>query len=405
MHFEYRQYPWKILCMYYWHISTFLVRTPYWYITAAFSSWRPRKSWNITRTLFVRRVTSYVGMTFKTQLDQTVIDVQAHAQEPQKYGFVWVDGVPESYLQGDIAKAAIINHVKAIQVPGYWHSRSDGEDDLKYNRSASSNEKVLYVLHGGGFVMGTVSNCDPFIGDLLKSCSGTVTRAFGVDYRLSSAKPFKQTNPFPAALIDALAGYAYLVKNVGFNPNNIVVEGDSAGGQLAVTLVKYLKDAVLPGLPPPGGLLAVSPSSDWAGTHDGPNSSMTRHQGSDFVYHFLKSGYTARALLGELPEEWLSQSVWLSPASKMLKNSERAFVDFPPTCILVGGDELALDSMRSLRDKMTMCNDEERIYYLEYPDAIHDFVLIPWHEPERSQALEDCTNWIKRTLVTVSNNK
>lgn len=91
-------------------------------------------------------------MTFKTQLDQTVIDVQAHAQEPKKYGFVWVDGVPESYLQGDIAEAASINHVKAIQVPGYWHSMSDGEDDLKYNRSASPNEKVLYVLHGEYFI-------------------------------------------------------------------------------------------------------------------------------------------------------------------------------------------------------------------------------------------------------------
>ena len=46
---------------------------------------------------------------------------------------------------------------------------------------------------------------------------GSNLRIFTLEYRLSSAKPFKQANPFPASLMDAVAGYRYLVHDLGFD--------------------------------------------------------------------------------------------------------------------------------------------------------------------------------------------
>ena len=69
---------------------------------------------------------------------------------------------------------------------------------------------------------------------------GNNLRIFGLEYRLSSAPPFKAANPFPASLIDAISGYRYLVEDIGFHPSRIVLSGDSAGGGIALNLARYL---------------------------------------------------------------------------------------------------------------------------------------------------------------------
>ena len=57
-----------------------------------------------------------------------------------------------------------------------------------------------------------------------------------VDYRLSSGPPLKREDPFPTAVIDSIAAYTYLVCMVGFLPRDIVITGESAGGNIALTL-------------------------------------------------------------------------------------------------------------------------------------------------------------------------
>ncbi|KIJ57189.1 hypothetical protein M422DRAFT_148502 [Sphaerobolus stellatus SS14] len=335
MDFSWRDNPWRTLYIYYWKITTFLIREPYWRITSLVPSWRPRKSWDITRSLFTKRINSYNGMRFMTTPDTTFVDVDSHAKEPSKFGF---------------------------KLTNYFCQ------------------------------LGTASTSSPFITELLQQ-SGTMKRAFAVDYRLSSGTPFVTNNPFPAALLDALAGYKYLVDTIGFKSENIIIEGDSAGGHLAINLVSYLNDAAIRDLHRPGRLILVSPSADWAGTHDGPGSSLEQNKDSDFVYHFLKSGYSARALLGALPPEML-RSGWFSPGSKDLENAKQYLSSFPQTYMLVGGAEVALDAMRTLRHRIEEENGLSTLRYVEYPDAIHVFPLIPWHEPERSEAAQACIRWL-----------
>jgi acetyl esterase/lipase len=167
-------------------------------------------------------------------------------------------------------------------------------------------------------------------------------------YRLSSATPLKAENFFPAALIDALTGYRYLVKTLGFKATNIVVSGDSAGGRLAFALVRYLTQEAIPSLLPPGAAVLLSPTVDWACTHDAnPGSSVTRNTRSDIVQVILQSGYTARVLCGSLPEDIATTNSWISPSSLHI-DTRGLFINFPRAFVLVGGAEQTLDPIKTL---------------------------------------------------------
>ena len=109
--------------------------------------------------------------------------------------------------------------------------------------------------------------------------------------------PLNAENTFPAVLIDALAGYRYLVETLGFKATNVVVSGDSVGGHLAFMLVWYLTQEAIPSLPSPGAAILLSPTVNWGCTHDAnPGSSMTCNACSDIVQVILQSGYMACAV-------------------------------------------------------------------------------------------------------------
>jgi acetyl esterase/lipase len=58
----------------------------------------------------------------------------------------------------------------------------------------------------------------------------------GVNYR----KSLDPTSAFPGNLLDALSGYLYVTKELGFEPSRVVAMGDSAGGSTCLSLARYL---------------------------------------------------------------------------------------------------------------------------------------------------------------------
>jgi acetyl esterase/lipase len=79
------------------------------------------------------------------------------------------------------------------------------------------------------------------------------------EYRLAPA------HPFPAGLNDALSVYKTLIKRDGYNPENIVLLGDSAGGGLVAAMAIQLQRE---GEPLPAALGMMSPWSDPSGSGD-----------------------------------------------------------------------------------------------------------------------------------------
>ncbi|KAJ6561049.1 alpha/beta-hydrolase [Mycena vulgaris] len=394
--FPFRNQPLTALYISYSVISILIIRLPVWIVLSVFPSLRPRRSWPMGRTIAVHGLQAVVAAMYRIGFSPPK-DPEAFKSQP---GFAWVEGISSDMVVGDVADAAKLNKVSPATICGYWSGKTG--PDGQHGQAASVGEKVLYILHGGGHVSGSANpklDSAPVTAPILDKANGLISRAFAADFRLCSALPFQPTNPFPANLLDAIAGYKYLIDDIGFDAKNIIVAGVSSGGHLALDLVLYLKQSNLPSLPIPGGLLLMSPTLDWAGTHDSdPSCSMARNRSADIVDPILTTGYTARALLGALPEIELATNPYLSPASLSLSNPGGLFTGFPPTCITAGDAEQTLDPMKTLRDRLARDNDENCVHYLEYADANHSFLTLPLFEPQRSQAYSDIGRWVTDIL-------
>ncbi len=108
----------------------------------------------------------------------------------------------------------------------------------------SSPAPLLVYLHGGGFVIGDLDTHDG-VCRFLAAAAGTTVLA--IDYRLAPE------HPFPAAVEDAWAGFAWAVANaaaLGIDPGRIAVGGDSAGANLAavVSLLARAGDEATPAM-------------------------------------------------------------------------------------------------------------------------------------------------------------
>lgn len=113
----------------------------------------------------------------------------------------------------------------------------------------ASPDCVLLYLHGGGFVIPQTPN-HLKMGAYLARKTGFQTLM--VDYRVAPK------HPFPAPLDDCVTAYRWLLQQ-GYAAHNIVIAGDSAGGNLALTTLMTLRDN---GDPMPSAAACLSPSGD-----------------------------------------------------------------------------------------------------------------------------------------------
>lgn len=95
---------------------------------------------------------------------------------------------------------------------------------------------VIYDIHGGGFILGTVEFDHGTNVTLARELGAAV---FSVEYRLAPE------HPYPAGLEDAYAGLVHVAKNaaeLGVDPARIALFGSSAGGGLAAGLALLARD-------------------------------------------------------------------------------------------------------------------------------------------------------------------
>jgi acetyl esterase/lipase len=148
---------------------------------------------------------------------------------------------------------------------------------------------LLVYFHGGGWVIGDLDTHDG-VCRFLAAAAGTAV--LSVDYRLAPE------HPFPAAVEDAWAGYAWAVASsaaLGVNPARIAVGGDSAGGNLAAVVSLLARAA---GGQMPAMQLLIYPPTDSAG--DLPSRQLfsdgyllTKGDMDSFERHYLPPGSDA----------------------------------------------------------------------------------------------------------------
>jgi len=190
--------------------------------------------------------------------------------------------------------------------------------------NATPGKAVLY-LHGGGHVFGSIKSHRHFVSRLAVA---TKAVAWHIDYRLAPE------HPYPAAIEDALTAYRALLDS-GIAPADLVVGGESAGGNLAAALLLKLKQE---NLPQPAGLYLLSPWLDMTTTAEsydkvGARDPMISREGIVGV---------ATAYLGNQPDNPLASPVRADVAG------------LPPMLIQVGSEEVLLSDSTTFANNAAM---------------------------------------------------
>ncbi|KAG6911110.1 hypothetical protein DXG01_003850 [Tephrocybe rancida] len=390
MSHRYRHQPLKGIYLTVQFLST-LVRIPLWVLLAIPRSWRPRESWSIKRTILVKFVRFFMGLPERVGPLRILPNHKAITHGRGVNG-LWVDPVP-NLITGKLETWTNAASVIPVRIPGYWTHKKGST--FAVGAAPAPGEKVLYHLHGGAYIRLSAhpSDVTANIANGILQHTNTIHRSFAIEYRLSSSKPFEVDAPFPAALLDALAGYNYLVNVVGFAPADIVVAGDSAGGNLTHALTRYLVEYQgHPGLPaPPGSIILLSPWSDLGVSHEGPMASSHKFIDSDYI-NPSGANYAKDSFLGPLGSGAAVRNPYISPAS-LDPSLVIDFKGFPRTFIVAGGAEVLYDQIITLRDRMVK-DLGDQVTYFEAKDAIHDYLVFQWHDPERTETLKAIAKWV-----------
>lgn len=155
-------------------------------------------------------------------------------------------------IEANRAQDRDITTCKAELIEGLELSRAALPEASGWLVSQTGNpkEKIIYYIHGGGFVGACTKERMPFVSTLVREFGYNV---FSVDYRL--APEFMH----PCAVYDCLDGYQWLFER--YAPENILLLGESAGGTLVLALSLLLRDR---GLPLPKAVYANSPAAQMA---------------------------------------------------------------------------------------------------------------------------------------------
>jgi len=242
------------------------------------------------------------------------VDIEKHRQSQDHFGALL--GNSRDVIVEDVEIAARGEEGGAIH--GEW---------ITVNRAHMKKYIILYC-HGGGYSTGSSLYARTLTTKLASSTSMDV---LSFDYRLAPE------NPYPAATQDAMQVWDYLML-LGYGARDVILAGDSAGGNLALSLCLKLKGE---GRLMPRGLVLMSP---WTDLTSSGKSHVTKAE----IDPVLNAGY-----LEQMIENYAAGQELTDPLISPLFGD---YEGFPPTYIQVGSNEILQDDAALLYKKLLKDN-------------------------------------------------
>jgi Esterase/lipase len=202
-----------------------------------------------------------------------------------------------------------------------------------YSNSKENELKIIFYCHGGAYMTGSCLYAREITTKLAKT---NLCKVFCFDYRLAPE------HTFPAALEDALSAWKYIL-SCGYLPQNIILAGDSAGGNLSLILTLLLKQM---NLQMPMCLILFSPWTDMT-------TSGKSYHSKELLDPVLDNNYIHKALQCYLQG--------ISPTSPFASPIFADFSGFPPVYIQVGDNEILLDDSQILYSRLLKYNVYTRL--------------------------------------------
>ncbi len=252
----------------------------------------------------------------------------------------------EKHRQSQDHIGALLGSAKELQYQEFAIGGIRGEW-VKVDRAHIEKQVILHC-HGGGYSTGSSIYARTLTSKLAQSTSMNV---LSFDYRLAPE------HPYPAALEDAVKVWDYLML-LGYGARDVILTGDSAGGNLALALTLKLKRE---GRFLPRGLVLLSPWTDLT-------SSGQSFQEKAPVDPVLDAGYIHRMVAAYAPQGNLEDPL----VSPLFGN----FEGFPPTYIQVGENEILLSDAQRLCSRMKEAGVDVKMDV--FPGMWHVFQMSPF---------------------------
>lgn len=207
-------------------------------------------------------------------------------------------------------------------IPGWWCTPAN----------ARPGHAILH-LHGGWFNWGSAEAFRHLVGHIAQSAG---VEAFVPNYRLAPE------HPFPAGLDDALACYRAL----DASGKRVALSGDSAGGNIALVLLKITTAQASANLRAPTAAVALSPVTDLTMT------------GSSWETRAAADPYFVRQQAAALVDSYLAGA---DPADPKVSPLHGNLAGLPSIRVHVGDDEVLLDDSVRFVDRVVAAGVDARI--------------------------------------------
>jgi len=240
------------------------------------------------------------------------------------------------------------------------HWEAAGQKVITLHPKSGRGEWHMLYFHGGGFVLPMFKEHWPLAAAMVEQCGVSVTL------------PMYEVVPEHSHQAqDAVADAAFAKLAESHDPAKIVLNGDSAGGHMALSLALRLAKA---GGPQPGKLALFAPWLDVT-MADPAIAAVEPH---DLM---LKIG-TLRAC-GEM---FASDRDPASPECSPLYTAKEDLALLPPTRIWTGRHDLFIIDSRTFTGKLRDAGVDAKLY--EYEAAPHVFMaIVPTRESKDTLAL------------------
>jgi acetyl esterase/lipase len=235
--------------------------------------------------------------------------------------------------------------------------------------AGADTSKALLYHHGGGHAFGSSLSHRHLVSQLA-SAAGVV--AYNMDYALAPE------NPYPAGLNDAVNAWHHVVGE-GFQPSDIVIAGESAGGNLTLALALKLRAL---GETLPGGIYLLSPWLDLTQSGDayevcGPRDPMV-----------------SREALQGLADMY---SVGATPTDPLISPLNADLAGLPPLLVQAGTDEVLLGDSTRLAHRAALAGLDVTLRV--WPEMVHAWPLFQHMLPVAGNgAIAEAGQWIANRL-------
>ncbi len=241
---------------------------------------------------------------------------------------------------------------------------------------ADSARRTLYI-HGGAFIIGSPKSHRTLTSRFSELTGGAV---LAIDYRLMPE------HPRMAGIADCRTAYRWMLDNGPGGPEParaVFVAGDSAGGNLALSLIAWVRDQ---GLRAPDAVVALSPATD--STLASPSLKANLHSDPMLGPLFGKLARVPRSLL--LWMGWIQNRI--NPRDPVISPVYGDLSNLPPVLVHASEAEMLLDDSRRYVNRAQAAGSPVRLQ--TWSHMVHAWQIFNPELTEARDALEEIRKFI-----------